>query len=58
MLTKLKEVIGSSPLNEETLQDPTVMAAIHLMTAMNLESLQAVFKSVESNDELKYERAI
>lgn len=52
-MNKLKEVIGTSPLNEESLQDPTVMAAIHLMTAMNLESLQSVWKSVESNEELK-----
>jgi hypothetical protein len=49
----LKEVIGSSPLNDETLLDPTAMAAIQLFQSMSLESLQAVWKNVESDDELK-----
>ncbi len=53
MLTKLKEVIGSSPLSEEALHDPTATAAIHLLTAMSLESLQAVWKNVEKEEELK-----
>lgn len=52
-LSKLKEVIGSSPLNDETLLDPTAMAAIQLFQSMSLESLQAVWKNVESDDELK-----
>ena len=52
-MSKLKEVIGSSPLDDETLLDPTAMAAIQLFQSMSLESLQAVWKNVESDDELK-----
>ena len=52
-MTKLKEVIGSSPLNEETLHDPTATVAIQLLAAMSLESLQAVWKNVEKDEELK-----
>jgi hypothetical protein len=49
----LKEVIGSSALNDETLLDPTAMAAIQLFQSMSLDSLQAVWKNVESDEELK-----
>ncbi len=52
-MTKLKEVIGWSPLNEEALVDPATSNAIQLITAMSLESLQAVWKSVEKDEELK-----
>lgn len=52
-LTKLKEVIGSSALDDETLLDPTAMAALQLFQAMSLESLKAVWKNVESDEELK-----
>lgn len=54
VLTKLKEVIGSGALNDETLLDPTTMAAIQLFQAMSLESLQAVWKNVANDEELKY----
>ena len=52
-MSKLKEVIGSSPLNDETLLDPTAMAAIQLFQSMSLESLKAAWKNVESDEELK-----
>ncbi|XP_057380358.1 uncharacterized protein LOC130702764 [Daphnia carinata] len=53
MLTKLKSVIGWSPLNEEALTDSSTSDCIQLMSAMSLESLVAVWKSIEKDDELK-----
>jgi len=47
-LTKLKEVIGSSALDDETLLDPTAMAALQLFQAMSLESLKAVWKMLKA----------
>lgn len=52
-MNKLKEVINSSPLDEEKLTDPTVLATLHVFSAMSLESLQSVWKSVESDEELR-----
>lgn len=57
-MTKLKEVIGWSPLNEEALIDPATSNAIQLITAMSLESLQAVWKSVEKDEELKWVKTV
>lgn len=54
MLTKLKSVIGWSPLNEEALIDSSTSDCIQLMSALSLESLVAVWKSIEKDDELKY----
>ena len=54
VLTQLKEVIGWSPLNEEALLDPASSNAIQLITALSLESLQIVWKSLEKDEELKY----
>ena len=53
MLNKLKEVVNSSPLDEEKLTDPTVLATLHVFSVMSLESLQSVWKSVESDEELR-----
>lgn len=53
MLTKLKSVIGWSPLNEEGLLDPSSSDCIQLMASLSVESLQAVWKSIEKDEELK-----
>lgn len=52
-MNKLKEVINASPLDEEKLNDPVVLATLHVFSAMSLESLQSVWKSVESDDEIR-----
>ena len=54
MLNQLVRMIGSGPLDEKTLTDPSVTAAINQFSYLSLDSLKNVFKSVESNEELRY----
>lgn len=54
MLNQLVRMIGSGPLDEKTLTDPSVTAAINQFSYLSLDSLKNVFESVESNEELRY----
>ena len=54
VLTKLKALIRSSALEEEKAQDPFVTVAVQLFSSMSLESLNAVYTSVEKDEDLRY----
>lgn len=53
MLNKLKATVTSLPLEEERAQDPTVIVTVQLFSTMNLESLRAVYTSVEKQEDLR-----
>ena len=54
-IQKLLTIFEASPLDESSLTDPTVMAAIQLMSTLNLDSLRAVFNddAVQGNDAVR-----
>ena len=54
MLNQLVRMLGSSPLDETILNDPSVTATISTFSVLSLDSLKNVFATVESNEELKY----
>jgi len=53
ILNNLVSIIGSNPLDEEKLHDPTVNAALQTFSGLSLESLQSVYTSIEKDAGLK-----
>lgn len=54
MMNQLVRMIGSSPLDEKTLTDPSVTAAINQFSYLSLDSLKNIFESMEGNEEMRY----
>jgi len=53
MMNQLVRMIGSSPLDEKTLTDPSVTAAINQFSYLSLDSLKNIFESMEGNEEMR-----
>ena len=52
-LNQLVRMIGSSPLDDKILTDPSVAAAIHTFSSLSFESLKNVYGTVQETEQLK-----